>query len=466
MPRKGRSGDRKKWRKVDRIGSVTIYKRGPTYYLYYRENDRSLKPPVGRDLNEARRLASQTDSQLRDMRPTAFNIEHIGVEDFATEWLAHCRTVRGLSHETLKRYWSAIDHFVQFAGGAGICRMEDVTPPVMEEFLKHMRAKQRTCNGKRRRKGTNPSNRYSERGIAFVLATCRTAFDHAIQRCHMRPYAGNPCKELPIDSMSKTPGKRRDPFTPEQEAVFYGACNDWQFGIFFTLAAVGIRRNELRFLLVSDVDWKRRVVHIRNKPEVFWSTKTRRDRKIPIFPLWESVLKERIGSRGEGFVFLNESFYPKPGKLPEKRPAGSFKDYFEMTDALKARLDEVENRMEGTSEDALMRGKRRAIHEFLRDMGQIPSNRIRQDFIKLTRKIGLPRHTSPHEFRHLCARSMKEAGTDPFARQAILGHASLEMTGRYTNTRVQTTRQAVEQALRSKPDVLQAVRKRLKGSAG
>ena len=108
MAKKEEREDPKKWKRIDRIGHVTIYKRGPTYHLYYRENGQSLKVPVGRDLNAARKAASEVNSQLHDEQPSTFNFERITVPDFAKSWVGHCRDVRGLSYHTLTRYEDAI----------------------------------------------------------------------------------------------------------------------------------------------------------------------------------------------------------------------------------------------------------------------------------------------------------------------------------------------------------------------
>ena len=54
--------------KVERHGKVTIYKRGLTYYLYYRESQRSIRRLVGRDLERAREDAIRTSEQLQPQR--------------------------------------------------------------------------------------------------------------------------------------------------------------------------------------------------------------------------------------------------------------------------------------------------------------------------------------------------------------------------------------------------------------
>ena len=54
--------------KADRIGRVTIYKRGRSYYSYYRENGKSLRQCVEGNLNTARQAASSVNHALEESR--------------------------------------------------------------------------------------------------------------------------------------------------------------------------------------------------------------------------------------------------------------------------------------------------------------------------------------------------------------------------------------------------------------
>ncbi|MDD4788874.1 MAG: hypothetical protein PHO07_17020, partial [Pirellulales bacterium] len=50
--------------KVERIGSVTIYKRGGVYYLYYRENGETKRPRIDGNLAVARATAHDVAKAL------------------------------------------------------------------------------------------------------------------------------------------------------------------------------------------------------------------------------------------------------------------------------------------------------------------------------------------------------------------------------------------------------------------
>ena len=56
--------------KVERIGRVTIYRRGPTYSLYFRERGETVRRPVDGNLTTARAAASTVNAALAEQRPT------------------------------------------------------------------------------------------------------------------------------------------------------------------------------------------------------------------------------------------------------------------------------------------------------------------------------------------------------------------------------------------------------------
>ena len=56
--------------KIKRIGQVTVYKRGHTYCLYYRENGRTVRRPIEGNLATAEATAHTTSAALVEQRPT------------------------------------------------------------------------------------------------------------------------------------------------------------------------------------------------------------------------------------------------------------------------------------------------------------------------------------------------------------------------------------------------------------
>ena len=60
---------------MDRVGPVTIYKRGETYYLYYRENRKSERRRVDGNLAVARATAAKVAAALGESRPSPLGFD-------------------------------------------------------------------------------------------------------------------------------------------------------------------------------------------------------------------------------------------------------------------------------------------------------------------------------------------------------------------------------------------------------
>jgi integrase len=205
------------------------------------------------------------------------------------------------------------------------------------------------------------------------------------------------------------------------------------------LAAYGLRVGELAHLLVDDVDFKSGAIQIRSKPALFWWVKTSRKRVLPIFPEVEPILKGVIGDRRVGFVFVNRAF--AEGK---KKTALAFA----RPEHFRAHARKIVADIRAADSDADEKRLRRAAVEFCRSMGQIPEKRIRQEFMRLTKAIGRSDLTRPHDLRHLFASRAQELGINPILVQEMLGHATLDMTRKYTHIGLDAKREALRQATR------------------
>lgn len=77
-------------------------------------------------------------------------------------------------------------------------------------------------------------------------------------------------------------------------------------------------------------------------------------------------------------------------------------------------------------------------------MGAVREDRIRMEFIRVARRIGLPLLTMPKVLRHQFATALQDANTDPLIRNQLMGHmpagfsrpgGGLGMTAVYTHSR-------------------------------
>jgi integrase len=192
-------------------------------------------------------------------------------------------------------------------------------------------------------------------------------------------------------------------------------------------------------------------MHIRDKPDLGWRIKTRRERSIPLVPELVAVLRHVIGARVAGPAFVRERFGTDLAPL-----AGASRQ--RMAQVLARRIDQTQRQPDRTLDREAKAG---IAHSIWRDAGAVKADRIRLLFIRVAKTAGLGELTCPKSFRHSFATLLQDANVDPLIRQITLGHASsgtagdaLGMTSIYTHTRPETQRHEILRALRLWPESL------------
>jgi hypothetical protein len=90
-----------------------------------------------------------------------------------------------------------------------------------------------------------------ERGIRFILNTCRSLYHYASKRRHLPPYTDNPFSELASLKLREDDAKPVFVFNQETEKNFLEAADDWSFAIHFLLAKTGVRPGEAAHTLIT-----------------------------------------------------------------------------------------------------------------------------------------------------------------------------------------------------------------------
>jgi integrase len=422
--------------KIKRVGAVTIYQRGHTYYLYYREHGKSVRRRIEGNLAVAEATAGKIVQALAEGRSTPFAYGRTSPESMIDAYLDYVETVQKLSIGTVERYRAALTLFKRFCSEGSVRQLDRINERVVDDFVAWLRVQKRTRNGAE--KGAH--KHYSVTGIEYVLSTSRTAFNWARRRKLFPPYQENPFSQIGKESL-KDYGHDAGKiviFSPDQERDFFAACDEWQKGVFALLAAYGMRVGELTHLLVEDVDFEAQLLRIRSKPELFWSVKTRTSRELPLTPTIETILRERIAGRAAGFVFLERSFFNS-----RRQPAVSFKTPEEQRNYLQHAIDEflVAN------PHAKAKAQRNHITSICRKQGWLPESRLRQEFMQITEKIGCPQFTRVHNLRHLFISRSQEAGTNVFLVADVVGQSSIETTRKYTHLGMNAQRAALAKLL-------------------
>jgi integrase len=433
-----------------RVGKVRAYLRGQVWYLCYHENGRRRRPRVGPDRRAAQQLAAQINAQLHVGAPAALSFEPIAIPTLRERWLSHHEQVLRSSVQTIHRYRTATDHLLQFLEQRHVRQACHFQATYAEEFVRYLRGIEVSPNGH-----PNTAKRpLMDKGVRYILECCRALFNYAAKHRHLSPYADNPFRVLEIDRIPVDEWRPVELFTADQEKAFLEACDRWQFPLFLTLLLTGLRPGELSHLLLpNDLDLEARWLRVRNKPRLGWQVKTRNERDIPLIPVLVEVLRLHLGDRQTGPVFRRRSWSTRRNGGVDDSSLGALEKA--MTNHLLTR--------EGASGRPPDRVERlRLARELWRDVGAIKGDRIRVEFIRLTKSIGLSRHTAPKILRHQFATALQESRMDPLIRNLLMGHTpagertpghGLGMTAVYTHTSPATCRQQLETALAHRPAV-------------
>jgi integrase len=419
-----------------RVGKVSLYFHHGTWWLYYRQHGQQIRRRVGADFNEAKQVAAQVNAQLAVGAPTQLAFRPIGVSQLRQQFLEHHELVLRSSMATVRRYRAATQHLEDFAArNAKPQPAHEVSPDAFAAYLRRIEVSPNGHQNSARR-------RLRDKGVQYILETCRALYSFAARRRHLPPYAGNPFAELPLDKLKIEDAKPIFVFDADSEAAFFRAADRWAFPLHFTLAKTGMRVGELTHLLIEDVDLGSGWLSIRNKIALGWRVKTGNERSIPLLPEVVAVLRQVIGSRQVGPVFLRRRFSVNvaPPLIGDR-----------------SRLEEVCLARKQSANTSLSRSAELSIARTIwRDAGAVKPDAVRTSFIGIMRVLGHPEVTCPKTWRHTFATLLQDANVDPLVRQLTLGHqptrsSGLGMTAIYTHTRPQTQRRQIERALRRWP---------------
>jgi integrase len=430
-----------------RVGRVRGYLRGDVWYLCYHENGVRRRPRAGPDFQHARTLAAQTNGQLETGACPVLSFQPLSLRELRQRWLDHHEHVLRSSVATIRRYRAATEHLLNFLDGGDAARLASRFSPVdAEEFVKHLRRVEVAANGRR----GCAKRRLMDKGVRYIVESCRAMFGYAARQRHLSPYAPNPLSSVRIDRIPVEDAKPIVLLTGEQERQFLECCDDWQFPVFLTLMLTGVRPGELCHLLVEDVDLQgdAPMMRVRSKPKLGWQVKTRSERHVPLVPELAAVLCAVVGTRRHGPVFT------RPGIRNTDRRCEA-----ELESALVTQVAEEEHRLRRP----LDRAERLTVARSLWwEMGALREDRLRGEFMAVAAKLGTSHLTMPKMLRHLFATCLQDGNVDPLIRNRLMGHVpehsheasgGLAMTATYTHCRPETVRRQLGEALGARPAI-------------
>jgi site-specific recombinase XerD len=216
--------------------------------------------------------------------------------------------------------------------------------------------------------------------------------------------------------------------------------------IISTLWSTGCRKAELLGMKIEDVNWSERTVRVIGKGD--------KERLVPLTPSALRTLKEYVGVRKRGSIFLIKDSVQNGGvslqrgfwighwrensRLPEGRVErvrrtkclGSAKEIATREDARKV----LKGLLATLPADLLM-----CAEDGVRSLGPRDLNRIIK---KVCLRAGIDA-THPHAFRHTFATHLLEGGADLITVKEFLGHSSIISTQVYAHTSARFMRETM-----------------------
>jgi integrase len=432
-----------------RVGRVSIFLHHGTWWIYYRDGGKQVRRKIAPHRDEAEQIAAQVNAQLTTGAPTLLSFTPISVGELRQEFLAHHEHFLKSAVATIRRYRAATQHLVDFASRQPRApQAHEIKPDAFATYLREISVAPNGHPHTRRRQ-------LRDKGVLFILETCRAMLNFAGKRRHLPPYAGNPFATLPLGRLKLDDSKAIFVFDADSELAFLRATDRWAFPIHFVLAKTGLRVGELIHLLIEDLDLKGGWLSVRNKPGLGWRIKTGLERSIPLLTEVVEVLRSAIGARVAGPVFLRKTF--TLGAAPPL--VANLQQLVLVCADRQAQAGRTLSRFEAL----------KIAQTVWRDAGAVQPEAIRNSFLRIMKTLGRPEATCPKSWRHTFATVLQDANVDPLVRQLTLGHkptaqTGLGMTGHYTHTRPETQRQQIEQALRRWPRSLEVASAFVKGA--
>ncbi|WP_010583090.1 tyrosine-type recombinase/integrase [Schlesneria paludicola] len=427
-----------------RVGRVSVYFHHSCWWLYYRQVDQPVRKRIGTDRTTAERVASEINAQLTVSAQTMFDFRPVVVTELHSMFLAYHEDVLRSSLGTIGRYRSSIQHLVNYANS--LPRQPKAHEVSAAGFVEYLRACCVSPNGH----PNTAKRQFRDKGVQNILENCRSMYGFAQRQRHLPPYATNPFAELRIERMRVEDAKPIFVFDADTELRFFGAAKPWEFPIHFTQAKTGLRSGELCHVLIEEIDLRAGWLHVRNKPELGWSVKTRNERSVPLHPILLAVLRQVIGNRVAGVVFRRPMFAGFPAACEIDRSG--------LRDALAELTSEVSK---NSGVPLTRKAKQQLSRQLWRDAGAFDSDQIRRSFIRIATRCGLPYATCPKSWRHSFATLLQDANVDPLLRQITLGHqpsgtsGALGMTSVYTHSRPETHAREIARAISQYPRSLE-----------
>jgi len=385
---------------------VRLYFRAGHYVLQAWDpaTKRTISDRVDGDLLAALIRAREIDERILNYRRSGIGNRRLRHGEVVDRYLAdlHHRAEAGeIDPKTIQRYADALRHYLAFAArpehAGRYPNVERIDRSFQLALAAFVRTSQVTANGR------NRGRRRPMMRADYVLDVVRAMYCWAAD-----PQRGNLLGDGFVNPFLRPAGCRRilqiDPtaepsITLPMAAEFLAHCDAWQLPIFAGLLLWGLRPSDLSWLFREELTagW----VAVRCRPELEYSTKGRRDKRVPTLSQL-SDLWTFSGGPGQGVVF-------------HARQANS-----ERSPPLKEMAADFHQRTQNVSSVV----QRRVIRdELLRDSGGLTYDHVEGEFHRMAKCLQWSRSATLKGFRHLVATTLENGGMPEFYRRFLMGQS-------------------------------------------
>jgi integrase len=218
---------------------------------------------LGHDRDQALRAAAEVNAQLASALPGSFSFLPLSVTDLRQRFLDHHELVARSSLPTVSRYRAATQHLLDYVPAGGKLHAHELDAELFAIYLRKILV---SPNGH----ANSVRRPLREKGIRFILETCRAMYAYAAKRRHLPPYAENPFAGVGSKRRWSQDRKPIFVFDESSEARFFQDLTPWSWPLQFLLAKTGLRPGEAVHLLIEELDLSGGWLAVRNKPEMGW----------------------------------------------------------------------------------------------------------------------------------------------------------------------------------------------------
>jgi integrase len=271
--------------------------REKSWYIDYRDpnSGRRIRKVCGKTRREAEAYRVKTQSNFFRKGSATLVPDNPPFFDFMQDYVEHLAAT-GITSSSLKRYRQMLQNFVDFVyyEKSNVKTLGDITTKDIWDFIHY-----------RKKKGMQ------DKTISNEIAEIRKCFRYAVDICAID---FNPAQLVRF----RTGNESAPHFYSKEEIkqIFMEFPTEWMRDIFRTFLYTGMRKGELMHLQWKDVDFKRRLIHIRHQiikgGEIIYKTKTRSSaRSIPMYEyVWIILNRQKSRKLNKDYVFVNSMGKP------------------------------------------------------------------------------------------------------------------------------------------------------------